>query len=160
MKKFVLLILLAAMLAACAPNVPAQPTADIAQVKTAAVETYQASQPTLEPVVPTAVPPTATTMPPANQDPTLVPTPTLPLPTLVPTRVPTSSSGGKVLEGDQAYLADQSPGFRHHQAGNRHAGLLHLSEHRHNHLDQELYIPILQRLPGLGRDFGKPAPRS
>ncbi len=38
-----------------------------------------------------------------------MPTPTLPLPTLVPTRVPTSSSGGKVLEGDHAYLADQSP---------------------------------------------------
>jgi hypothetical protein len=38
-----------------------------------------------------------------------VPTPTLKVPTLAPTTAPASSSGGKVLEGDHAYLADQSP---------------------------------------------------
>jgi hypothetical protein len=109
MKKIALIILTVVILAACAPNVPAQPTADIARVKTAAVATYQASQPTQEPPAPTAVPPTATQLPPATQEPTLVPTPTLKVPTLAPTTAPSSSSGGKVLEGDHAYLADQSP---------------------------------------------------
>ena len=97
------------MLAACAPNIPAQPTLDIAQVKTAAVATFQASQPTAEPVIPTVEPPTATALPTATESVTLVPTPTMLIPTLAPTKKPATSGGGKALEGDHAYLADQSP---------------------------------------------------
>lgn len=109
MKKFILLILLATLLAACAPNTSAQPTTDIAQVKTAAVATFQASQPTAESVIPTVKPPTATALPTATESVTLVPTPTILIPTLAPTKKPSTSGGGNVLEGDHAYLADQSP---------------------------------------------------
>ena len=109
MKKIILIVLLAGILAACAPNVPAQPTADLAQVKTAAVATYQASQPTSEPALPTALPPTATPLPLPTTEPTLVPSPTLIVPTVKPTKAPVPSSGSKTLEGDHAYLADQSP---------------------------------------------------
>ena len=52
MKKIIVLILFVMILAGCAPNIPAQPTVDMAAVKTAAVATYQASQPTAEPLAP------------------------------------------------------------------------------------------------------------
>jgi hypothetical protein len=109
MKKFAFLILMAAILAACAPNIPAQPTADLAKVKTEAVATFLASQPTEQPPVPTAVPPTLAPLPTATLSPAQVPSPTLPIPTMAPTRAPTASSGGKTLVGDHAYLTDQSP---------------------------------------------------
>ena len=109
MKKIVVLILFVIILAGCAPNIPAQPTMDLAAVQTAAVATYQASQPTPEPLAPTVIPPTSTAMPTATDSVTLVPTPTILIPTLAPTKKPATSSGGKALEGDHAYLADQSP---------------------------------------------------
>jgi Ig-like domain from next to BRCA1 gene len=109
MKKFLPIVLFAVILAACAPNIPAQPTLDVAMVKTQAVATFQASQPTVAPADPTAIPPTATILPTSTIAPAQVSSPTLAIPTLAPTHVPTTSSSGKVLEGDHAYLAGQSP---------------------------------------------------
>jgi hypothetical protein len=108
MKKFLPILLFAIVLAACAPAAPLVPTVDVNQVKTAAVATYQASHPTAQPAAPTAVPPTSTPLPTATLAPAQIPSPTLAMPTVAPTHS-TSSSTGKVLTGDHAYLADQSP---------------------------------------------------